>query len=107
MASNTVNIHRLQQALNSRGCKILYSTSQFYSDEAGRPITVYHIKTVTFDEKKQKNMVVELYKSTSQIRIVLYLRDLWYELNGMPIPQDNPMWNNKKYDTSLQNYVEE
>ena len=31
MASNSVMIKKLQQALNAKGCMLLYSTSQFYS----------------------------------------------------------------------------
>ena len=96
MASNTVTIHKLQQALNMRGCKILYSTSQFYSEQQQRPITQYHIKQAVIDEDTGKNKNIELFKSTSQIQILLFLRDMWYELNGWEIPTDNEIWNNKK-----------
>lgn len=93
MASNSVMIHRLQQAINNKGYKILYSTSQFYSDKQNRPVTMYHIKQALYDEKTDKNKNIELYKSTSQIQIVLFLRDFWYEINGMEIPTDNEQWN--------------
>lgn len=96
MASNSILIHKLQQALNTKGCKILYSTSQFYSDYQNRPITIYHIKQAIYDENTGKNTSVELYKSASQIRIVLFLRDLWYEVNGWEIPTDNVVWNEFK-----------
>ena len=86
-------IHRLQQAINNKGYKILYSTSQFYSDKQNRPVTMYHIKQALYDEKTDKNKNIELYKSTSQIQIVLFLRDFWYEINGMEIPTDNEQWN--------------
>ena len=92
MASNSVTIHKLQQAINSKGFKLLYSTSQFYSDEQDRPVTIYVLKRAVWDEEKQKNKAVEVFKSTSQIQIVLYLRDLWYEINGWEVPHDNPMW---------------
>ena len=96
MASNTVNIHRLQQAINGKGGKVLYRTSQFYSDKQNRPVTIYQVKQSIYDEKSGKHKAVELYKSTSQIQIVLFLRDLWFEMNGWELPTDNEMWNEIK-----------
>ena len=37
-----------------------------------------------------------MFKSTSQIQIVLFLRDLWYTVNGKELPQDNEAWNKIK-----------
>lgn len=96
MASNTVMIHRLQQAINGKGGKLLYSTTQFYSEEQNRPITVYHLKQAVYDEEKGKNTNVELFKTTSQIQVVLFLRDFWFDLNGWEIPNDNEQWNQTK-----------
>lgn len=96
MASNSVMIHKLQRALNSKGDKILYSTTQFFSEEQNRPVTLYILKRAVYDEEKGKNTNVELFKSTSQIQIVLFLRDLWYELNEIPIPDNNETWAEKK-----------
>lgn len=106
MASNSILIHRLQQALNTKGCKILYSTSQWYSVTQNRPVTVYHIKRSVTNERTGREQPVELYKSASQIRVVLFLRDLWYEVNGWEIPQDNQFWNEHKHET-MHNYDEE
>ena len=96
MASNTVNIHKLQSALNQKGMKILYSTSQFYSTQQDRPITIYTIKQATFDETKKKSKAKELFSSTSQLQILLFLRDMWYEVNGWEVPTDNEMWEEVK-----------
>lgn len=97
MASNSTMIHKLQSAINMKaGGKLLYSTSQFYSDKQDRPITVYQLKRAVWDEEKQKNKNVELFQTTSQIQMVLYLRDMWYELNGWEVPTDNPVWEEKK-----------
>lgn len=96
MASNTTMIKKLQHALNTKGCKVLYNTSQFYSKQQDRPVTVYHLKQAIWDDEKQKNKNIDLFKSTSQIQIVLYLRDLWYSVNNLEIPTDNEMWNNIK-----------
>ena len=96
MPSNSVMIHKLQTALNMRGLRIMYSTSQFYSEQQNRPVTIYHIKQAVWDEEKEKYQNMELFKATSQVQILLFLRDLWYDVNGMPIPQDNEVWNAKK-----------
>lgn len=91
-------IHKLQQALNMRGLRIMYSTSQFYSEQQNRPVTIYHIKQAVWDEEKGKFQNMELFKSTSQVQVVLYLRDLWYDINGKEVPQNNEVWNAKKAD---------
>lgn len=93
MASNTVMIHNLQKALNLKGMRIMYSTSQFYSEQQDRPVTIYHIKQAVYDSDKQKFVNQELFNSTSQIQIVLFLRDLWYTINGKELPTDNEKWN--------------
>ena len=96
MASNSVNIHKLQTALNGKGYNILYSTSQFYSVKQDRPITTYQVRQAIVDEETKKSKSVELFKSTSQLQILLFLRDLWYEVNGWEVPTDNEMWNKDK-----------
>ena len=93
MASNAKMIHKLQHALNEHGMKILYQTQQFYSEDQQRPVTCYVVKQAVWDEEKQRNRNVELFKSFSQIQIVLFLRDLWFELNGQELPTDNETWN--------------
>lgn len=96
MASNSVNIHRLQQAINGKGLKVLYNTTQFYSDKQDRPVTMYIVKQAIYDDETGKHKNVELFKSTSQIQIVLFLRDMWFEINGWEIPTDNAQWNSIK-----------
>ena len=96
MASNSVMIHKLQTAINLNGGNILYSTSQFYSATQNRPITTYHIKQAVWDEEKARYKNEELFSSTSQIQILLFLRDYWFEMNGWDIPTDNEMWNEIK-----------
>lgn len=96
MASNSVMIHKLQQAINGKGGKVLYGTSQFYSDKQNRPVTIYSIKQAVYDDETGKHKTQELFKSASQIQIVLFLRDMWFEINGWDIPTDNEMWNELK-----------
>ena len=94
--SNTVMIHKLQQAINAHGGQLIYNKNQFWSDKQNRPVTLYSIKTTLYNEKTGRNSYKELFSSTSQIQIVLFLRDYWYELNGWEIPTDNELWNNAK-----------
>ena len=94
-------IRKLQTAINNKGYKLLYSTSQFYSEQQDRPVTQYNIKQVVDDPEvigtnNKKKTYIELFKSTSQIQIVLFLRDFWYDINGWEVPTDNQMWNEAK-----------
>ena len=110
-ASNSTMIHKLQQAINSRGYKILYNKTQFFSDKQNRPVTMYIIKQVIPNEDPEKrNKYIELFSTTSQIQIVLFLRDFWYDINGWEIPADNEMWNEAKqkyYDKKSSENVKE
>ncbi len=95
--SNNVMIHKLQQAINAKGGgPLLYNKTQFYSQQQDRPVTLYTIKLAVYNEKTGKNSYKELFSSTSQIQIVLFLRDYWYEMNGWEVPTDNELWNKAK-----------
>lgn len=94
--SNSTMIHKLQNAINSKGEKLLYNKTQWYSETQNRPVTLYSIKKAVLDQDKDKLVNIELFRSTSQIQIVLYLRDYWYELNGWEVPTDNETWNQVK-----------
>lgn len=96
MASNSTNIHKLQQAINNRGGQILYNTTQFYSVKQNRPVNIYIIKQAYYDVARDRVGAVELFKSTSQIQILLFLRDMWFEMNGWEVPTDNEQWNAAK-----------
>ena len=93
MNSNTTMIKKLRSAINLKGERLLYNTSEFYSEEQNRTVTIYTIKKQVWNPKLQKNKNIELFHSTSQIQIVLFLRDYWYNLNGMELPTDNEKWN--------------
>ena len=92
-ASNIALIRKLQTAINTKGEKLLYSTSQFYSEQQKRPVTCYHIKKAIYDEDTGRNKNIELFKAYSTIQILLFLRDYWYELNNIPLPEENATWN--------------
>ena len=100
-ASNKQMIKKLQAAINNKGFPILYNTIQFYSRTEDRPITMYQIKTVRFNEETGKNKHIEIFKSTSQIQIVLLLRDIWFLINNQELPTDNEMWNKQRENIEI------
>lgn len=95
--SNTVMIKKLQRAINEKfDQRLLINRQQWYSKSQDRPVTTYIIKQAVWDDQRQKFINLELFKSSSEIQIVLWMRDKWYELNGWDIPQDNATWNKIK-----------
>lgn len=100
-ASNKQMIKKLQAAINNKGLPILYNTIQFYSRTEDRPITMYQVKAVRFNEKTGKNKYTKIFESTSQIQIVLLLRDIWFLINNQELPIDNKMWNNIRQNIEI------
>ncbi len=87
MASFSQLSKKLQTAINLRSeDKLLINTTQWYSKDKKRPITVYQIQ---IGEKRDKRI---LFRTYSQIQMVLYLRDYWYTINGWEVPHDNLEW---------------
>lgn len=102
MNDNRNTIKKLQMAINTKfGEQLLYERRQFYSHQQQRPINLYVIKKTMFNPTKNVVETIELFKTSSQIRVILYLRDYWYELNGWEIPMDNPEWNLIKVNEGL------
>ena len=102
MASFAQLAKKLQSAINQRaGAKIIVNTQQWYSEDKGRTVTAYVVKqSTTVDRDKPYRHNVELYKTYSTVRLVLWLRDYWYTLNGWEIPTDNEMWEEIKRNES-------
>ena len=92
MPSNAVKIHKLQHALNTKGMRITYSTTQFYSADQDRPVTLYSVKQAIWDEERGKYANQELFKAANQLQIILFLRDLWYIVNGKELPKADKQW---------------
>lgn len=93
---------KLVQALNSKGRKITLSTKQFIGKE-GQPHNMYSISEATWNEDKRKYSHEELYSTTSMIRVTLFLRDLWFELNGWELPDDQELWNDIREEMRARN----
>lgn len=95
MARLSSTAKRLQSAINQRaGAKIIINTQQWYSEDKGRTVTSYIIKQSTTmpDDEKPYRHNIELFRTYSQVQLVLWLRDYWYQLNGWEIPNDNETW---------------
>jgi len=99
MASYARLAKKLQSAINQStgdGAKLLINTQQWYSKDKGRTITSYVIKQSITDGDKLYRHNVELFRTYSQVQMVLWLRDYWYELNGWEVPTDNDTWEELK-----------
>ena len=100
-------IKKLQKAININFDKrILINKTQFYSDKTESIIEMIVIKQAVWDEKKQKIVNIKLFESASDIQILLYMRDYWYQLNGWEIPTDNEYWQDVKRKKGIDATVE-
>ena len=99
MASNMIQISKkLMTALNVvKGHSLMFSYKQFPARD-GTIKTLFIINHGVWDEKKAKMVTEEVFSSTSMVRIVLFLRDLWFLANGWELPTDQPQWNAVRAD---------
>lgn len=90
-------IKKLQRAINGRSDeKLLINKTQIYHQDTDTMVELIYVKKAVWDTEKQKSKYVELFHSSSDVQIVLFLRDYWYTLNGWEIPTDNEDWNKTK-----------
>ena len=73
------------------GVKLLLDQRQWYHKDKDTAITVYTLYRVV-DADDTKRSKIKLFQTYSQIQLVLFLRDFWYELNGWEVPTDNEVW---------------
>lgn len=97
LKQNTL-IYKLQTALNQvADMKIMYNKSQFYGKDrhsgGNKTITMHQVKQAVWDEQKGKYVYQELFKSASQLQVILFLKDLWDEYNGRELDMSNEKWN--------------
>lgn len=89
-------IKKLQDAINSTGkIKLTINKTQFYSIGVDRPIDLIIIKEAIV-QSTGRIKYVERFSSSSDVSITLFLRDIWYELNGWEIPIDERWEETKK-----------
>ena len=107
MKNNQSAISKLLKALNYKGEKILLRTKQFYSQKMDSPVTIYYIDKAYMDEDNpDKTKNAELFHSTSQLQIILFLRDLLYISEGKNLPDDNDVWNKKRKEINFYTNLE-
>lgn len=73
-------MRKLQRAILNTGFQIKIGTSQFYSAEQNRFITMYILSTNTFQKNMRgewKDCNYEIIRTASQIEIVECLKDIW------------------------------
>lgn len=94
MAGNFMKMaYKLQGAIKRKyNINLLINTNQWHSKDKDTIINMYSVKQSIWDEGKTKHIAVDLYHTYSQIQLVLWLRDYWYELNGWEVPTDNNTW---------------
>lgn len=98
MAYNlSATIKKLQMAINIHyDERVLVNRQQWYSEDKKAPQTMYVIKKAVYNTQKKRNENIELFSSPSQVQILLFLRDYWYQLTGREVPEDNERWNKAK-----------
>ena len=104
--SNTQMIYKLQFALNSRGMKILCNRSQFYSDKQNRPVTMYKVAQSIWVPETQRYTHKTIFSSTSQIQVVLFMRNLWYLINDKEIPPTNRMKGAAEFERKWKEFLD-
>lgn len=93
---------KLQSACKKQfGIKLLIDQRQWYHKDKDMFITVYTLYQCITNEDRNGTQKIKLFQTYSQIQLVLFMRDMWYELNNWEVPTDNKIWQEIK-----QNYVE-
>ena len=88
-------IKKLQTAINERFDQhITINKQQYYVEDSGKIAEIIIVKQA--QPQGKRTIYKELFSSGSDVSIVLFLRDLWYELNGWEVPEDNEEWNEIK-----------
>lgn len=89
-------IKRLKVAIrNKYDIKLLITTKEWYSEKRGVLMPYYIISQHHFDPVTNKSSQEELFRCGNKIKVVLFLRDYWYQLNGWEIPKDE-YWDKQK-----------
>lgn len=102
-------IKKLQNAINGTGKRhVTINKTQYYVEQDNKIAEIIIVKEATVDVKTGKTHYNEIFSSGSDVSIVLFLRDMWYELNGWDIPTDNEQWNEtkRKYYVRQQNKLQ-
>ena len=89
---------KLQTAINQKfGEKLLLTTTQWYNSSTDQVRDMLILKKSVYDAEKDRYIPVEVFRTASNIQMVLFMRDYWFMLNGWELPSSgNPMWEELK-----------
>ena len=79
-----LTLKKLQRAILSTGLVVKIGTSQFYSPEQGRMITMWILSTPTLQETRNgwRTRDYEILRSVSTVEVVKCLADVWEQTKG-------------------------
>lgn len=98
MATNLMKTSKkLIQALNNEGYKLTFSMKQFIGRD-NLSHNYYSINRAEWNDERKRYNHYEVYSSASMVRIVLFLRDMWFKHNGWELPTDQELWNKIRSD---------
>ena len=90
-------IKKLQNAINGTGKRhITVNKTQYYVEQDNKIAEILVVKEAVVNQTSGKVTYEEIFSSGSDIAITLFLRDVWYELNGWEILTDNKYWEEQK-----------
>ena len=96
-------IRKIQRACNVKfDEQLCYNINQFYSTTHKREINRYVISKQTTDGTSGKYSKEDLFSTYSLLQMVFFMRDYWYRLNGIELPNDNEQWCEARKDTILE-----
>ena len=77
-------VKKLQRAILSTGLVIKLGSSQFYSADQGRTITMWSLSTpvMEYSKGKWKMRDLEILRTASQADVVLTLKEIWEQSQG-------------------------
>lgn len=79
-----LTLKKLQRAILSTGLIVKIGTSQFYSPEQERMITMWILSTPTFQETRNgwRMRDYEILRSASAVEVVKCLAEIWEQTKG-------------------------
>lgn len=77
-------VKKLQRAILSTGLVIKIGSSQFYSADQGRMITMWSLSTpvMEYSKDKWKMRDLEILRTASQADVVMTLKEIWEQSQG-------------------------
>lgn len=92
MASLIQTSKKLIKAINTKGYTLTYGSKEFLGND-GKIHNYGTVYIAKYNEARHRYDSVPIYSTPSTVRVVMYLRDFWFILNGMELPTDQELWN--------------